>query len=134
MVVAQISWVLNSLRCPIGRTAWRLNRCGEWLKESCDFGVVGVSLERMLLQLPNHMVESGPFIWAEVDKFAPKASGPTPSHNGLGNLDGRFIPGCMDAQREDRPRLHIDEAEDTATSNGKIVESAIARYNIRRVE
>ncbi len=88
----------------------------------------------MLLQLSNHMVEPGPFIWAEVDELAPKTAGSTPSHDGLGNLDGRFVLGCMDAQREDRPRLHMDKAEDTATSNGKIVESAIPCYNIRRAE
>ena len=80
------------------------------------------------------MVEPGPFIWAEVDELAPKTAGATPSHDGLGNLDGRFVLGCMDAQLEDRPRLHFNEAEHAATSNGKIVESAIARYNIRGAE
>jgi len=80
------------------------------------------------------MMEPGPFIWTEVDKFAAKTAGSTPSHDGLGNLDGRLVPGCMDAQLKGRPRLYINEAKDTATSNGKIVESAISRYNIRRAE
>lgn len=70
-------------------------------------------------------MEPGPFIWTEIDKFAAKTAGSTPSHDGLGNLDGRFVLGCMDVQLEDRPRLHVDEAKDTATTNGKIVESAI---------
>lgn len=88
----------------------------------------------MLFQLSDHIVEPGPFIRTEIDEFTTETSGSTPPHGGLGNLDGRFVPGCMDAQREDRPRPDIDEAEDTATSNGKIVESAVARYNIRRAE
>jgi hypothetical protein len=80
------------------------------------------------------MVEPGPFIRTKVDKFTSETSGSTPSHNGFGNLDGRFVLGCMDPQLKDRPRFHIDEAKNTATSNGKIVERAIARYNIRRAE
>lgn len=102
-----------------------VNQQQPWLEESCGFGVFAVSLERMHLQLPDHMVESGPFIRTEVDKFTPENPRATPPHNGLGNLNGRFIIRRMDPQMKRRPRLHFDEAEDTTASNGEITQSAI---------
>jgi len=91
-------------------------------------------LERMHLQLSDHVVEPGPFIRTEVDEFTPEIPGSTPAHHRLGNVKGRFMIRRMDPQLEGRPRLHFNKAEDTAASDGKIVEGAVAGYNIRRAE
>src|SRR5215208_3289740 len=93
-----------------------------------------LSFVGLQFQLFHDVLEPPPLFGRQRDELQSETALPIPTGHGLSDAQGSIVPRHVDAELKRRPWLHLDEAKDTTSADGKVSEVPFSGHHIGGTE